>query len=367
MTQDFELHDDVSKWQRKILNGYWIVVLISLVAEIIALVIKLTLQPDDHIADFLIHTMVIPTGLQVMLVGANELLERYYKQPRPYTVILTGILISAALIYGNKTMIGIQYVMMIPMLAAVFHFSKRHLTFAFLMVIPVMITMYLMFPSIWFRMSVYERLALGYILTGEYYILVQLIHRGKDMLERLTRASRSERDLLIKNTIMERLSKTDALTDLYNHKTFQEYLDHMIEQSDNYRMPLHLAVLDIDNFKSINDTYGHAVGDIILKRVADVMHQSFTPEEIIARYGGEEFAIIFPGKSLEQALALCERMRENIAGLVHPEMEGRQVTVSIGLSGYATGMGKSRFFSDTDALLYQAKKTGKNRTVYPAV
>ncbi|WEK54405.1 MAG: GGDEF domain-containing protein [Candidatus Cohnella colombiensis] len=364
MTQVLELHEDVRKWQRKILNGYWIVVLISLVAEIVALFIKMKLSPEV-VQHFLLHTMAIPSGLQIALVTTNELLERYYKKPRPYTIILTGILIGAVLIYGNKTLIGMQYVMMIPMLTAAFHFTKKHLTFAYLMLFPVLATMYVLYPKIWDYMTIYERFALFFILSGEYLILVQLLHRGKDMMERLIRSSRSERDLLIKNTIMERLSKTDALTDLYNHKTFHEYLDHMIEQFETNKMPLQIAVLDIDNFKSINDTYGHAVGDIILKRVAGISRQSLTSDEIIARYGGEEFAIIFPAKNLEQALDLCEYTRKSIWQLNHPEMEDRRVTVSIGLSEYVQGMGKSRFFSITDSLLYQAKKTGKNKTVYP--
>ncbi|AOZ92949.1 GGDEF domain-containing protein [Paenibacillus crassostreae] len=363
LTQEQELLEDVGKWQRKILNGYWIVVLISLVAESVALFIKMKLNPET-VQHFLIYTMAIPTCVQVTLVSAIELMERYYRKSRPYTIILTGILIGAVLIYGNKTLIGMQYVMMIPMLVAAFHFTKRHLTFAFLMVISMLGTMYILFPLIWDHMTIYERFALFYILSGEYLILVQLLHRGNDMMERLIKTSRSERDLLIKNIIMERLSKTDALTDLYNHRTFQEYLDHTIEHCETNKMPLQIAVIDIDNFKSINDTYGHAVGDVILKRVADILQQSFTSDEIIARYGGEEFAIIFPAKTLEQAFDVCEHTRETICHLNHPEMEGRRVTVSIGLSGYVHGMGKSRFFSDADSLLYQAKKTGKNKTVY---
>jgi diguanylate cyclase len=365
VTPEQELQQDIGKWQRKILNGYWIVVLISFIAEIVALVIKIKVSPE-MVQHYLIHTMAIPSGVQVALVLANELLERYYRKPRPYTIILTGILISAVLIYGNKTLIGMQYVMMVPMLTAAYYYNRRYLTFAYVMLIPVLATMYVLFPKIWYHMTIYERFALFFILTGEYLILVQLLHRGKDLLEKLIKSSRSERDLLIKNTIIERLSKTDALTDLYNHKTFQEYLDHMIELSETNRMPLQIAVMDIDNFKSINDTYGHAVGDIILKRVAGILQQSFTAEEIIARYGGEEFAIIFPAKTLGQALDLCEQARESIWQLDHPEMEDRRVSVSIGLSGYVQGMGKSRFFSEADSLLYEAKKTGKNKTVYPA-
>ncbi|WP_160036414.1 GGDEF domain-containing protein [Paenibacillus sp. An7] len=364
MINEQGLFDDVGKWQRKILNGYWIVVLISLVAEIVALIIKMKLEPES-VQHYLIYKMLIPTSVQVTLVTVNELMERYYRKSFPILTILTGTLIGAVLIYGNMRVIGIQYVMMIPMLVAAFHFTKKYLTFAFLMVIAELAILYILFPLIWTHMTIFERFALFYILTGEYLILIQLLHRGNDLLERLVRTSRSERDLLINNTIMERLSKTDALTDLYNHRTFQEYLDHLIEHCDTNRVPLQMAVIDIDNFKSINDTYGHAVGDIILKRVAGILQQSLTSDEIIARYGGEEFAIIFPEKTLEQAFEICERARESICLLNHLEMENRRVTVSIGLSGYVHGMDKSQFFREVDSLLYAAKKEGKNRTVYP--
>ena len=103
-----------------------------------------------------------------------------------------------------------------------FHFSKKYLTFSYLTSIAVLVLMYLLFPVTWNHMTIYERFALLYILTGQYLILMQLIHRGRDMMERLIRSAHSQRDLMVKNIIMERLSKTDALTDLYNHRTFQE-------------------------------------------------------------------------------------------------------------------------------------------------
>lgn len=363
MAELHELQIDGKVWQRKILNVYWIVVGIALLAEIIALIIKIRLQPED-VPRYLVHTLVIPSGVQILIVLVNELLERYGTRPHPYIIILTGTLLGAALIYGNQTLIGIQYTMMIPMLVAAFHFSKKYLTFSYLTSIAVLILMYLLFPVTWNHMTIYERFALLYILTGQYLILMQLIHRGRDMMEKLIRSAHSQRDLMVKNIIMERLSKTDALTDLYNHRTFQEYLEHMIEHCERNQMPLQLAVIDIDDFKSINDTFGHATGDLILKRVAQTLQQSLTAEEIIARYGGEEFAIIFPERTLEEALELCERVREAIHGLHHPELDGRRVTVSIGLSSYIHGSGKSRFFAETDALLYQAKHTGKNRIAY---
>src|SRR5690606_2780693 len=181
------------------------------------------------------------------------------------------------------------------------------------------------FPEIWYHMTVIERIALFLIMLGEYFVMVQLVKRGNDLVEQLIKTSSSEQDLLVKKTIMEQLSKMDALTELNNHKTFQEYLDHMIEHSDRNKMLLQMAIIDIDNFKSVNDTYGHSVGDVILKKVAKVIQHSITSDDILARYGGEEFAILFPAKTLQQALDVCENIRKSISQLDNPEMENRKV------------------------------------------
>src|SRR5690606_29144918 len=124
------LQQDIANWQRRILNGYWIIVLLSFLAEAIALIV-LTDKVPNGIHAFLIHTILIPTSIQLSLVLANEFLERKYNKPRPYTIIFTGILLFAVLIYGNKLVIGIQYVMLVPMLVATFHFNRKYLKFAY--------------------------------------------------------------------------------------------------------------------------------------------------------------------------------------------------------------------------------------------
>jgi diguanylate cyclase len=359
--QTYDSHDNL-KWQRKILNAFWTVVLISFIADIVAMFIVILLYPQ-FLHDYLIYTMVIPIGLQLLVMAANEAIERYHKVSRPYTIVLTAILLASILIAASKTVNGIQYVMMLPMLAAQFYFNKRILVFAFITIFISLISLYLLFPLIWNDMTIFEVFALLFILSGAFLILIKMLERGKEMLEQLNKTSQSERELLIKNIVMERLNKTDALTDLYNHKTFHVYLDHLIEQCETNHLPLQLAMIDVDNFKMINDTYGHSVGDIILKRIAGILKQSLTNDEIIARYGGEEFAVIFPGRTMDQTIRMIEQVRETIWQELHPEMEDRQVSVSIGLSDYRSGIGKSRFFAEADSLLYKAKKSGKNKTV----
>jgi len=170
---------------------------------------------------------------------------------------------------------------------------------------------------------------------------------------------------LWKNSLkMEKLSKIDALTGLYNHKMFYEYLDQLLqERAQGSGSKLQLAVIDIDNFKSINDTYGHAVGDLIIKRVAETIQGWTTSDDIAVRYGGEEFVIIFLNKSMAETLGIVESIRKTLARYHHPEVDHKPVTVSIGLKEADGTISKSELFTQTDELLYKAKRSGKNLTM----
>nr|WP_246427826.1 GGDEF domain-containing protein [Paenibacillus phyllosphaerae] len=192
------------------------------------------------------------------------------------------------------------------------------------------------------------------------------MQREIEVLSSLRRAIDTEQELRIEKTIIDKLSKTDALTGLYNHRTFQEYLDHLVDQATRYPLPIQLAIIDIDHFKSINDSYGHSIGDIILRRVAELIHDAVTVNDIVARYGGEEFAIIFTGKSLEETYQMVEDMRLAISQVQHPEMNGRVATISAGLQDYSPGLSKSELFAQADKLLYEAKREGRNRTAMQA-
>lgn len=159
----------------------------------------------------------------------------------------------------------------------------------------------------------------------------------------------------------EALSKTDALTGLNNHRAFHDIMDNLLLE-DKPRS-LQLAILDIDNFKKINDTYGHHTGDVILKRVASEISNQLQSEDIVARYGGEEFAIIYVNKSIDEAFDISNNIVQALRNQTHPEMDHRSATVSIGLKSYDFSVKKEELFIQADKLLYQAKQNGKNRIV----
>ena len=199
--------------------------------------------------------------------------------------------------------------------------------------------------------------------TTKYIKNLQTIKDYQLLLENnLEKVTLDKQELLIRSAIMENMSKVDALTDMYNHRTFQEYFDTIIEQVSRADRSLQLAILDIDDFKKINDTFGHSVGDIILKRIASKIKTMVTAEDITARYGGEEFAVILTNKTMKQSLKLLESIRKTIQDEMHVELN-KNVTVSIGVHEYYKGEAKEEAFNKADKALYKAKRKGKNMIV----
>jgi diguanylate cyclase (GGDEF)-like protein len=164
---------------------------------------------------------------------------------------------------------------------------------------------------------------------------------------------------------VSRQAVTDELTGLANHGRFQDLLGTEVEQVRRYHHPLGLIMLDIDDFKSVNDTYGHQQGDVVLKRVARVLADNSREVDYPARYGGEELAVILPHTDLDGAYAIAERIRTSIEALRIPRMDKQgmlKITASLGVAASNEGQ-KDALIAEADAALYQAKRQGKNRTV----
>src|SRR3954447_12270633 len=166
---------------------------------------------------------------------------------------------------------------------------------------------------------------------------------------------------------VQRQAVTDELTGLFNHRRFQEVMTAEVERARRYGHELGLIMLDIDNFKKINDTYGHLQGDEVLREVAHVLRQSSREIDEPARYGGEEMAVALPQTDLEGAYQFAERVRGRIEALALPLPDGDgvlRVTASFGAASLnsAGGIDKDATVGTADAALYQAKRAGKNRT-----
>jgi diguanylate cyclase (GGDEF)-like protein len=169
---------------------------------------------------------------------------------------------------------------------------------------------------------------------------------------------------------MEKLATIDGLTQIANHRKFQDIMTLELERSARYNSPLTLLLMDIDHFKKFNDTYGHPVGDLVLQMVAKALQGSIRNTDYCARYGGEEFVVVLIQADEAQSRILAERIRKAVESLqIQNEDKILRVTVSIGSATFPyDGATKQDLIDNADKAMYFSKQTGRNRvSFYSAV
>ena len=163
----------------------------------------------------------------------------------------------------------------------------------------------------------------------------------------------------------KRLSITDALTGLYNARFFYHSLDKEIERARRYSEHFSLVIFDIDDFKEINDTYGHQAGDDILREFARILLGYSRKTDIVARYGGEEFVIILPNTKKKEAFLLSDRIREQVCDYTFTcNGNDVKITISGGIAGFPNdGDDARKLLYAADMALYAAKRAGKKQVI----
>jgi diguanylate cyclase (GGDEF)-like protein len=160
----------------------------------------------------------------------------------------------------------------------------------------------------------------------------------------------------------DEVSHTDALTFLPNRRQVINSLQKEVHRAERYKTSLSISMLDIDNFKNINDSYGHTVGDQVLVQLADMMRQGVRESDMVGRYGGEEFLILLPNTELKKASELAARLCKIVRETGIDVGEEINLTVSIGVAEYKHGEENwQKLLSRADMALYEAKNTGRNR------
>lgn len=168
------------------------------------------------------------------------------------------------------------------------------------------------------------------------------------------------------NQRLTKLSITDGLTGLYNHRYFHECFERECKKTERYKTGFALCLFDLDHFKDVNDRYGHLAGDEVLRGVAEVMRGRSREVDMAFRYGGEEFSLLLPETTLDGGIALAERIRKDLA---QTRFKFEQETVTVTLSGGVVSAKPgsvnehNRLLDEADTLLYQAKKAGRNRVM----
>jgi diguanylate cyclase (GGDEF)-like protein len=208
--------------------------------------------------------------------------------------------------------------------------------------------------------------------VGTFTLLARAEKRfGKDVREMLTVIATQvavsiENGQLYKK--METMATTDGLTGLTNHRTFQERFRDLLERAARHGHKAAVLLCDVDHFKKVNDTYGHPIGDEVLRRVARVLQEVARKIDITARYGGEEFVVVLESADVDQARQVGDRMRQEVAKLSIESDKGPfSVTMSVGVAAFPhDGGDRAQLIEHADASLYHAKHMGRNRVVtYP--
>ena len=173
-------------------------------------------------------------------------------------------------------------------------------------------------------------------------------------------AKQNEQRLFEEYQICRNEANIDGLTGVYNHRYLYEQIDKEKKRSDRFNTGFSLILMDLDRFKSINDEYGHLIGDEVLRGVARIIASSTRETDIVGRYGGEEFLIILPGTKLDEAYTVAEKIRAAIDRARF--VKDIHITISGGLAQYH-GEPASELISLADKNLYYAKETGRNRNI----
>lgn len=186
-----------------------------------------------------------------------------------------------------------------------------------------------------------------------------VIHDTTELAEAIGLLERTTDNALV----IEELNQRDGLTGLYNRKFFDELITQEILSARRYKRPLTLAMIDVDKFKLINDTHGHAAGDTVLRNLAAKMKSLLRASDTICRYGGEEFVLILPNITFENSSALLDRLRRAIEILETDISGGIKVcvTVSVGLAALQEGLTAGQLVNRADESLYSSKHSGRNR------
>ncbi|MDR2160622.1 MAG: GGDEF domain-containing protein [Desulfovibrio sp.] len=200
--------------------------------------------------------------------------------------------------------------------------------------------------------------------NGSQVIIVRLLKNDYTERTALLRKAREhllDRRLLKNDLEMYKIkSRTDGLTKVLNRTAFMELFAAQINQTEQTNQSLALIMIDIDNFKQINDTYGHQSGDRVLAGLGQILLSSLRRNDVVARYGGEEFIILLPYTPREQLLRIAEKLRKNVE---RHSFEGIpiNITVSLGCASYRLGEDMAALIERADSALYDSKRNGKNR------
>ncbi len=357
----FETNELLKKYSKSVMKLALVLIALILVGELISVFyMNHSGLLEISLMEKLKRKFFVPGAiyLSVYIIGAILLKQKKLtiteKSIVPVAVVT---ILSIVFIVNNNRNSLCVLALILPIILAVLNaeteveITKRNS--AVCIIISTLITSILIFKNY----SLGYEYVMNLIVALEFMIALILICAVLSSLERkrndMLIASVKERDFYHNKAVI------DGLTKSYNRASYTETLNAKFDKYNNFV----LAVVDIDKFKSINDTYGHANGDIVLKKLAKMLNKLNSDEVFVARYGGEEFVILFFGKTKEEAFKIIEKLKEKFIALKFKELNNKNVTFSCGIAAKEEKETKDSLFKRADDALYQAKQKGRNRII----
>lgn len=335
-----------------------LVIVLILLNTVFPLFSRNTSSHMMHFAMLYMLYFIIKSGVYIYVVMLQGKQESDY--PNPALTVLDGLFLSWFIylesVQGNNVL-SLFYIYML--IQGIRYQGKKPWAFALLP-----IAMHLWMVSTTLKGPIYK---LEHIVDMLTYVFIAFIIEIP--FKQITQTHKEKQhyfeELKKKNAALKKMATTDYLTTLSNHQSFYTYFDEIKHHAQRENFPISLLLIDIDNFKNINDTYGHLTGDQILKELANILKACIRKGDFAARYGGEEFAIILPHTHLEESVEMAEHIRHEIA-MCEFDVGKRciNVTVSIGADTFEPNHPCHclfEFINNVDALLYRAKESGKNQ------
>lgn len=350
-------------WREKIIRVFYIIVgLVFTVETMVFIAFRNHGLLDEGFTSFeyIFEYIALPTLIGLVLVTACKKINSMSikAQLKNYAVLITVSLLAAEIALIHDDVGAIHTIFSIPVFLTVL-FGQKKITGA----ITILNGMLLVISSIrsWFNnesIYFYLNCAVAYtLLISAYLISKVLIEYNKANNDYIYASYKAQVSL-------NEQAKNDSLTGLYNQKTFQSLLKGTMEQARDLKSPMSLAIIDLDGFKEINDTFGHLEGDQVLLQFTSLIKQCNDGDAFISRYGGDEFAVIFPRASKELAYLRLESLRQRCRQVPRHLVRSGEISFSAGISHYIEGdMNETLLFHQADSALYQAKENGKNQTV----
>jgi len=354
--------DNEAKWIRKIWTSYWGILLFHDAAQLFS---YWFLPYQAGPVEFYVHVLLKPTFVAGSAILSGWMAAKAAKRFSFYALIASGTALAVTIIQLNTDVRIISALFLLPILVAVLFYRRRLMIFTALLQIVAFFLLLARNESYRSYLSAFDVISVPAFIVMCALVAGILMIRGRELQKELYTAMSAKQELMIQYAIMSRQAKMDQLTGLYNQATFREHYAMALDYAaEGTRTSFQLALLDIDDFKSINDTYGHLAGDVVLASVARTAKERLPASGVAARYGGEEFALLLFEPDVGEAVRACEAIRIAVSQLVFEELGGKGATISVGVAAYEPGLDADAMFERADARLYEAKRLGKNRTAH---